>query len=291
MISTIASGDVGRYVGSADILMMHSVADVQGLNVITEQILGNAAHALAGMICGLPTPDAREARRRLARPAIGITMFGVTTPAVQAIAKRLEGEFDCLVFHATGTGGRSMESLGDSGLLAGFIDLTTTEVADMLVGGVFPADADRFGAAIRTGLPYVGSVGAMDMVNFGPRDSMPEKFRGRRLVVHNPNVTLMRTTRDENRAIGEWMGARINRMDGPVRLLLPLGGVSMLDAPGKPFHDPEADNALFEALEQTIRQTARRRIERVDANINDGKFVAAVVDAFSSLGPRRERRA
>jgi len=291
MISTIASGDVGRYVGSADILMLHSVADVQGLNVITEQILGNAAHALAGMICGLPTPDAREARRRLARPAIGITMFGVTTPAVQAIAKRLEGDFDCLVFHATGTGGRSMESLGDSGLLAGFIDLTTTEVADMLVGGVFPADADRFGAPIRTGLPYVGSVGAMDMVNFGPRESMPEKFRGRRLVVHNPNVTLMRTTRDENRAIGEWMGARINRMDGPVRLILPLGGVSMLDAPGKPFHDPEADNALFEALEQTIRQTARRKIERVDANINDEKFVAAVVDAFSSLGPRRERRA
>jgi uncharacterized protein (UPF0261 family)/ABC-type branched-subunit amino acid transport system ATPase component len=291
MISTIASGDVGRYVGSADILMMHSVADVQGLNVITEQILGNAAHALAGMICGLPTSDAREARRRLARPAIGITMFGVTTPAVQAIAKRLAGEYDCLVFHATGTGGRSMESLGDSGLLAGFIDLTTTEVADMLVGGVFPADAERFGAPIRTGLPYVGSVGAMDMVNFGPRETMPEKFRGRRLVVHNPNVTLMRTTRDENRAIGEWMGARVNRMDGPVRLLLPLGGVSMLDAPGKPFHDPEADNALFEALEKTIRQTARRRIERVDANINDEKFVAAVVDAFSSLGPRRERRA
>ena len=161
----------------------------------------------------------------------------------------------------------------------------------MLVGGVFPADADRFGAPIRTGLPYVGSVGAMDMVNFGPRETVPERFRNRRLVVHNPNVTLMRTTRDENRAMGEWMGARINQMDGPVALLLPIGGVSMLDAPGKAFHDPEADNALFEALESTVRQTSRRRIERVDANINDEKFVGAVVDAFSSIGPRRERRA
>jgi len=291
MVSTVASGEVGRYVGPADIMMLHSVADVQGLNPITEQILGNAAHALAGMISGLPTVEARETRRRLARPAIGITMFGVTTPAVQAIAKRLEGDFDCLVFHATGVGGRSMENLGDSGLLSGFIDLTTTEVADMLVGGVFAADADRFGAPIRTGLPYVGSVGAMDMVNFGPRETIPERFRNRRLVVHNPNVTLMRTTRDENRTIGEWMGSRINQMEGPVRLLLPEGGVSMLDAPGKAFHDPEADNALFESLEKTVRQNARRRIERVDANINDEKFVASVVDAFGSIGPRRERRA
>jgi uncharacterized protein (UPF0261 family) len=272
-------------------MMLHSVADVQGLNLITEQVLGNAAHALAGMISALPTADAREARRRLARAAVGITMFGVTTPAVQAISKRLEADFDCLVFHATGTGGRSMENLGDSGFLAAFIDLTTTEVADMLVGGVFPADSDRFGAPIRTGLPYVASVGAMDMVNFGPRETVPERFRNRRLVVHNPNVTLMRTTRDENRAIGEWMGSRLNQMEGPVRLLLPEGGVSMLDAPGKPFHDPEADNALFEALETTVRQSARRRIERVNANINDEKFVAAIVDAFDSIGPRRERRA
>ena len=291
MVSTVASGDVGRYVSGADILMLQSVADVQGLNLITEQVLGNAANALAGMISGLPTAESREARRKLARPAVGITMFGVTTPAVQAIVKRLEGDFDCLVFHATGVGGRSMENLADSGFLSGFIDLTTTEVADMLVGGVFPADSDRFGAPIRTGLPYVGSVGAMDMVNFGPRDTVPERFRDRRFVIHNPNVTLMRTTRDENRAIGEWMGGRINQMEGQVRLLLPLGGVSMLDAPGEAFHDPEANNSLFEALERTVRQTARRRLERVDANINDDKFVEAVVGAFGSKGPRRERRA
>jgi uncharacterized protein (UPF0261 family)/ABC-type branched-subunit amino acid transport system ATPase component len=291
MVSTVASGQVGPYVGASDIMMLYSVADVQGLNVITEQVLGNAAHALAGMIAASPSPEARDARRRLARPAVGITMFGVTTPAAQGIARRLEPDFDCLVFHATGTGGRSMESLADSGLLAGFVDLTTTEVADMLVGGVFPADGDRFGAAIRTRLPWIGSVGAMDMVNFGPRDTVPDRFAARRFVVHNPNVTLMRTTPEENRAIGEWMGARINQMEGPVRLLLPEGGVSALDAPGQPFHDPEADAALFGALEGTIRQTPRRRVERIRANINDDAFVAAAAAAFLSAGPRRERRA
>ena len=291
MVSTVASGQVASYVGASDIMMMYSVADVQGVNLITEQVLGNAAHALAGMIAASPSPEAREARRRLARPAVGMTMFGVTTPAVQGIARRLEGIFDCLVFHATGAGGRSMESLADSGMLAGFIDLTTTEVADMLVGGVFPSDADRFGAAIRTRLPWVGSVGAIDMVNFGPRDTVPDRFRDRRFVVHNPNVTLMRTTAEENRAIGEWMGARINQMEGPVRLLLPDGGVSSLDAPGKPFHDPEANSVLFQALEQTIRPTSRRRIEHIKANINDDAFVAAMTAAFLSVGPRRERSA
>ena len=160
-------------------------------------------------------------------------MFGVTTPCVQAVTAELEADYDCLVFHATGIGGRSMENLADSGMLAGVIDVTTTEVADMLVGGVFPATEDRFGAFIRTGLPYVGSVGALDMVNFGPRDTVPEKFRGRKFVIHNPNVTLMRTTRDENRAIGDWIGERLNAMNGPVRFLLPEGGVSLLDAPGQ----------------------------------------------------------
>ena len=291
MVSTVASGQVAPYVGASDVMMLYSVADVQGVNAITEQVLGNAAHALAGMIAAAPSPEARAAKQRLARPAVGLTMFGVTTPAVQGISRRLESDFDCLVFHATGAGGRSMESLADSGLLAGIIDLTTTEVADMIVGGVLPADADRFGSVIRTGAPYVASVGAMDMVNFGPRDTVPEKFRNRRFVIHNPNVTLMRTTPDENRAIGEWMGGRINMMQGPVRLLLPEGGVSALDAPGKPFHDPEADAALFSALEQTIRPTPRRRIERVKANINDDAFVAAAVAAFLAIGPRRERRA
>ncbi|TPN50640.1 ABC transporter permease [Mesorhizobium sp. B1-1-7] len=291
MVSTVAAGDVAKYVGGADIMMFHSVADVQGLNSITEQVLSNAAHAMAGMVAQLPNAEAWETRRKLARPAVGITMFGVTTPLVQAVTKRLEADYDCLVFHATGIGGRAMENLGDSRLLSAFLDLTTTEVADMIVGGVFPATEDRFGAAIRTGLPYVGSAGALDMVNFGPRDSVPEKFSSRKFVIHNPNVTLMRTTRDENRAFGEWIGARLNAMNGPVRFLLPEGGVSMLDAPGQPFHDPEADNALFEAIEKTVRQTPLRHVGRVRANINDTPFVDAAVAAFHAITPKLQRRA
>jgi uncharacterized protein (UPF0261 family)/ABC-type branched-subunit amino acid transport system ATPase component len=291
MVSTVAAGDVGKYVGGADIMMFHSVADVQGLNSITEAVLSNAAHAMAGMVAQLPSGEQWEARRKLARPAVGITMFGVTTPAVQAVTRRLEANYDCLVFHATGIGGRSMENLGDSRLLSGFIDLTTTEVADMIVGGVFPATEDRLGAAIRTGLPYVGSVGALDMVNFGPRDTVPEKFRSRKFVIHNPNVTLMRTTRDENRVFGEWIGERLNRMNGPVRFLLPEGGVSMLDAPGQPFHDPEADNALFEAIERTVRVSPTRQVMRVKANINDAAFVDAAVAAFEGIMPKMQRRA
>ncbi|MBU2192605.1 MAG: ABC transporter permease [Alphaproteobacteria bacterium] len=291
MVSTVAAGDVGKYVGGADIMMFHSVADVQGLNSITEAVLGNAAHAMAGMIAQLPSADVREARRKLSRPAIGITMFGVTTPCVQAVTKRLEADYDCLVFHATGIGGRAMEGLGNSGLLSGFLDITTTEIADMIVGGVFPADETRFSAAIRTGLHYVGSVGALDMVNFGPRESVPEKFRNRKFVIHNPNVTLMRTTRDENRAFGEWIGGRLNEMNGPVRFLLPEGGVSMLDAPGQPFFDPEADNALFEAIEKTVRISPTRRVERVAGNINNETFVTALVTAFQSVAPKMMRSA
>ena len=284
MVSTLASGDTAPYVDVSDIIMMPSVTDMAGLNRLSRVVLHNAAQAISGMAARpAPPPDGK--------PSIGLTMFGVTTPCVTAIADQLRSTYDCMVFHATGTGGRSMEKLADSGLLSGVIDITTTEVCDLLFGGVLPATDDRFGAIARTGLPYVGSVGAMDMVNFGPRDTVPERFRNRRLVVHNPNITLMRTTRDENRAIGEYMGGRVNQMEGPVRLLLPAGGVSLLDSPGKPFHDPEADNALFESLEKTVRQTARRKVERIDANINDDKFVSAVVDAFSSIGPRRERRA
>ncbi len=291
MVSTVAAGDVAHYVGGTDIMMLPSVADIQGLNSITERVLGNAAHALAGMIAQLPTADAREARRKHARPALGITMFGVTTPLVQAISRKLERDYDCLVFHATGIGGRAMERLADSRLLVAMLDLTTTEIADMIVGGVFPADQDRFGSAIRTGMPYVGSVGALDMVNFGPRETVPEKFRGRKFVIHNPNVTLMRTTRDENRAFGEWIGARLNRMAGPVRFLLPEGGVSLLDAPGQPFYDPEADAALFEAIEKSVLPSPSRRVERVACNINEPAFADAVIASFRAIAPKLQRRA
>jgi uncharacterized protein (UPF0261 family) len=282
MVSTVASGQVGAYVGASDIMMMYAVADVQGLNRITRSVLGNAAHALAGMISWRHSLDRAE-QRIVSKPAIGITMFGVTTPCVQAVIRALEAYYDCLVFHATGTGGRSMEKLADSGFLAAMLDLTTTEVADMLVGGVFPADQDRFGAAIRTRIPTVISAGAVDMVNFGPRATVPPKFEGRNFVIHNPQVTLMRTTADENRAMGEWIGHRINLMHGPVRVLLPEGGVSLIDVPGKPFHDPEADAVFFAAIEETVVQTPGRRVERVAAAINDEVFVAAILAAFREL--------
>ena len=251
IISSVASGDVGPYVGPADITMMYSVTDVQGLNSISRAVLGNGANALVGMVKA--RLDERAVKQRDAGaglPAIGITMFGVTTPAVQRIAAELRDEFECLVFHATGVGGRSMEKLVDSGQLAGVIDLTTTEVCDLLMGGVFPATEDRFGAIIRSRVPYVGSVGALDMVNFGAPDTIPERYRQRKFHVHNPQVTLMRTTPEENERMGKWIGERLNQMDGPVRFFLPEGGVSALDAPGQPFWDADADAALFRALEQ-----------------------------------------
>ncbi len=291
MISTVASGEVGHYVGASDIFMMHSVADVQGLNSITERILRNGAHALAGMVARMPSATQRAATDLAAKPALGITMFGVTTPCVQQLTASLQDDYDCLVFHATGVGGRSMESLADSGLLAGAIDVTTTEVADLLVGGVFAATNDRFGAFIRQRLPYVGSCGALDMVNFGPRDTVPEKFRGRNFVIHNPNVTLMRTTRDENAAIGRWIGERLNEMQGPVRFLIPQGGVSALDAPGKAFHDPEADKALFDSLKGTVQQNGQRRLIEVPAHINDPDFVAALVRAYLEIATPIRKRA
>lgn len=276
IVSTVASGEVAKYVGPSDITMMHSVADVQGLNAITEEVLSNAAQAMIGMVKARRDTPARTSTK----PAIGLTMFGVTTPAVQQITRALGEDFDCLVFHATGIGGQAMEKLIDSGKIEGVIDLTTTEICDMMMGGVFPATEDRFGAVIRQRMPYVGSVGALDMVNFGAPDTVPEKYAGRRFYEHNPQVTLMRTTAEENARMGRWIGARLNEMEAPVRFFLPEGGVSALDAPGQPFDDPAARHALFTALEDTVRQTATRRLIRRPENINDPAFAAAVVSAF-----------
>ena len=288
IVSTVASGEVSKYVGPADIMMMHSVADVQGLNAITEEVLANAAQAMVGMV---------QARRdaspkRAGKPAVGLTMFGVTTPAVQQVIAALEGDYDCLVFHATGIGGQSMEKLIDSRKVEGVIDLTTTEVADMMMGGVFPATEDRFGAVIRTRMPYLGSVGALDMVNFGPPETVPEKYRGRTFYEHNPQVTLMRTTAEECARMGRWIGARLNEMEGQVRFFLPEGGVSALDAPGQPFHDPAARKALHDALEATVRQTSARQIIRLPHHINAPEFAAEVVAAYRALhgGGRPARR-
>ncbi|WP_407180815.1 ABC transporter permease [Bradyrhizobium sp. STM 3562] len=284
IISSVASGDVGRYVGPADITMMYSVTDVQGLNSISRAILANGANALIGMVKARLDQRAGEERQPgTALPAIGITMFGVTTPAVQKITADLHDEFECLVFHATGVGGRSMEMLVESGQLAAVVDLTTTEVCDLLMGGVFPATEDRFRAVIRKRVPYVGSVGALDMVNFGAPDTIPERYHKRKFHAHNPQVTLMRTTPEENERMGRWIGERLNQMDGPVRFFLPEGGVSALDAPGQPFWDPEADAALFCALERTVRQTSNRQLIRANQNINDPAFAANIVSTFRGL--------
>jgi len=284
IISSVASGDVGPYVGPADITMMYSVTDVQGLNSISRAVLANGANALTGMVkARLDEASNRSRNGTSALPSIGITMFGVTTPAVQKITAQLKDEFECLVFHATGVGGRSMEKLVDSGQLTGVIDLTTTEVCDLLMGGVLPATEDRFGAIIRSRIPYVGSVGALDMVNFGAPETIPDRYRQRKFHVHNPQVTLMRTTAEENERMGRWIGDRLNQMDGPVRFLLPEGGVSALDAQGQPFWDPEADAALFRSLERTVRVTGNRQIIRVPRNINDPEFASAVVNAFRPL--------
>lgn len=291
IISSVASGDVAPYVGPADITMMYSVTDVQGLNSISRAVLSNGAHAIAGMVkARLDQREARERASSAGLPSIGITMFGVTTPAVQKIAADLRDDFECLVFHATGVGGRSMEKLVDSGQLAGVIDLTTTEICDLLMGGVFPATEDRFGAVIRTRMPYVGSVGALDMVNFGAPDTIPERYRSRKFHVHNPQVTLMRTTVEENERMGRWIGERLNQMDGPVRFFLPEGGVSALDVRGQPFWDPEADAALFRALERTVRQTGNRQLIRIKQNINDPEFASTIVTAFRTLFGRAGAR-
>jgi uncharacterized protein (UPF0261 family) len=276
--------------------MMYSVTDVQGLNSISRAVLANGANALIGMAKARLDQRAGEQRNASAAlPAIGITMFGVTTPAVQKIAADLREEFECLVFHATGVGGRSMEKLVDSGQLAAVIDLTTTEICDLLMGGVFPATEDRFGAVIRRRVPYVGSTGALDMVNFGAPDTIPERYVTRKFHVHNPQVTLMRTTAEENERMGRFIGERLNQMDGPVRFFLPEGGVSALDAPGQPFWDPEADAVLFGALERTVRQTGNRQLIRVKQNINDPEFAATIVSTFRTLlgragGRRRAAR-
>ncbi len=295
MISTMAAGDVRHYVGPTDMTMMHAVSDVQGLNRVSRLVLGNGARAMAAMAKARLAELRREAPGRRAevaeKPLVGLTMFGVTTPCVQQVAKLLGDEWEPLVFHATGTGGRAMEKLVDSGLVGAVIDVSTTEICDMMMGGILPATEDRFGAVIRTRIPYVGSVGALDMVNFAAPETVPEPYRARKLYPHNPQITLLRTTPEENARMGRWIGERLNQMDGPVRFLIPEGGVSALDAPGQPFHDPAADAALFQALEQTVRTSPSRQLIRLPHHINDPAFAAALVAQFRALhaGRRRER--
>jgi uncharacterized protein (UPF0261 family) len=280
MVSTMASGNVAGYVGPCDITMMYSVTDVAGLNQISRRVLGNAAHALAGMMLH-DVPRLGDQR-----PAIGLTMFGVTTPCVQQIVRLLGTGFECLVFHATGTGGRSMEKLLEDRSIRGVLDITTTEVCDYLFGGVLACSDDRFGAVARSRAPYVGSCGALDMVNFGAPETVPPAYRRRKLYPHNPQITLMRTTVAENIQQARWIAQRLNHCEGEVRFLLSMGGVSALDAPGQAFWDPDADAALFETLTAEFLQTDRRKLVQLPYHINDPRFAQATVDEFLAIADR-----
>ncbi|XDA99087.1 Tm-1-like ATP-binding domain-containing protein [Sulfitobacter sp. LCG007] len=279
MVSTLASGDTGPYVGTSDIVMVPSVTDIAGLNRLSRVILSNAAHALLGAATAVHPDTTAQS------PAIGLSMFGVTTACVTAVTNRLKGQFDCLVFHATGTGGRAMERLLDQGVLSGLVDITTTEIADLLFGGVLAAAPERLDVIARTGAPWVGSVGALDMVNFWAPDTVPAQYRGRTFYNHNPNVTLMRTTPEENREMGRWLGAKLNAMGDNARLLVPQKGVSALDVEGGAFWDPEADEALFETLRDTVADSAR--LVFLPNHINDPDFAAIAAELFLKLAPVR----
>jgi uncharacterized protein (UPF0261 family) len=270
MVSTVASGQVASYVGVSDITMMYSVVDIAGLNRISRRILSNAVGAVCGML-EQPIPRAED------RPLVAATMFGVTTPCVERVRKRLEeGGFETLIFHATGSGGRAMENLIDAGFIAGVADVTTTEWADELVGGTLTAGPTRLDAAGRAGIPQVVSVGALDMVNFGPRGSVPEQFRARHFHVHNPSVTLMRTTAEESARLGEIIAEKLNAATGPTTLMLPLRGVSAIDREGQVFFDPGADRALFDALRRHLSE--RVSLVELDVHINDPEFADAIAD-------------
>ena len=277
MVSTVASGDTSPYVGSVDVTMMYSVVDIAGVNRISAQIMANAAGALAGMAkAGVP-PLGEE------KPLIAASMFGVTTAGVTVARERLEElGYEVLVFHATGTGGQSFEALATGGFLVGVLDATTTELADDLVGGVLSAGPDRLEAVGRAGLPQVVSLGALDMVNFGPRDTVPPQFEGRNLYVHNPTITLMRTTPEEMAELGRRIARKLNGADGPTVLFVPLKGVSAIDVEGQPFHDAEADQALFEALREGI-DPGKVEVHEVDVDVNDPAFATAMADRLHEL--------
>ncbi|MDF5759171.1 Tm-1-like ATP-binding domain-containing protein [Spongiactinospora sp. TRM90649] len=281
LVSTMASGDVSAYVGESDVTLMYSVVDIAGINSISRQILGNAAAAMGAMAAAY---EARgEAAEVSDRPLVAATMFGVTTPAVETARARLERHgYEVLVFHATGSGGRAMEALAASGYFAGVLDLTTTELADELVGGVLSAGPERLTAAGRAGIPQVVGLGALDMVNFGPMDTVPERFRDRRLLVHNEAVTLMRTTPAENAELGALLGGKLAAATGPVALYVSRGGVSAVDVEGGPFWDPPADAALFEAVRQAVADTSVELVES-DDDINAAAFATAAADHLHRL--------
>ena len=277
MVSTMAAGDTSDYLGGSDVTLMASVTDVAGVNSISGRILANAAAAMAGMVTAPPVELGEQ------RPLIGATMFGVTTPCVTRAREALEARgYEVLVFHATGTGGKAMEALATGGFLAGVLDATTTELADDLVGGVLSAGPDRLEAAGKAGLPQVVSLGALDMVNFGARDSVPPQFADRTLYEHNPSVTLMRTTPEECAELGRRIALKVSAATGPVSVFVPLGGVSLIDVEGQPFHDPEANAALFAALREGLEGERVELIE-MECDVNDPAFADAMASRLDEM--------
>ena len=279
MVSTMASGNVSQYVGTSDVVMFPSVVDAEGLNAISMEIFSNAVNAVVGMVKN-KKPLAHENK-----PIIAATMFGVTTPCIKTAKAYLEEQgYEVLVFHATGTGGRTMETLINAGFIKGVLDITTTEWCDELFGGVLNAGSHRLEAAGACGVPQVVSVGALDMVNFGPLDTVPEQYRGRNLYKHNPTVTLMRTTKEENIRLGEVIAEKLNAAKSPTALMLPLRGVSAIDGEGQPFNDPEADKALFDTLRANIGSNVE--LIELDSNVNDDAFALAAAKKLLELMSR-----
>lgn len=282
MVSTLASGNTAQYVGVKDIVMFPSIVDIAGLNRISRQILSRAAGAICGMVETAPAQGTTD------KPIIAASMFGNTTACVQHARKILEkAGYEVLIFHATGTGGRTMESLIESGLVAGVLDITTTEWADEIVGGYLGAGPARLEAAAKTGVPAVVTPGCLDMVNFHGPESVPARFAGRNLYQHNPQVTLMRTTPDECRQIGAMIANKLNASIGPVTVLIPLRAISVISAMGQKFHDPAADRALFDAIKLGLRPDIP--VREYDCEINDPQFAEACAAALlASLGERQE---
>lgn len=284
LVSTVASGDTRPYVGTSDIAMMSSIVDIAGINQLSERILSNAAGAIGGMA----TAYTGFTSALNQKPVIGATMFGVTTQCVTTARERLEAlGYEVLVFHATGIGGDTMESLMRGGAITGVLDITTTELADTLVGGALASGPERLEVAGSMGLPQVVSLGALDMVNFGPIDTVPERFRERNLFRHNASITLMRTTPEENAELGRTIARKLNAATGPVTLFIPHRGVSMIDVEGQAFHDPAADAALFAALREHLAPHVTIREDETD--INDPAFATAMADELHRL--YTERRA
>lgn len=277
MVSTMASGDTSPYIGASDIAMFPSIVDVAGINSFSATIFNNAIAAMTGML------EHVAPKHEDNKPLVAATMFGVTTPAVQKAQAYLESKgYEVLVFHATGTGGKCMEALVNGGFIKGVLDLTTTEWCDEVVGGVLAAGPDRCSAAALNGVPAVVSVGADDMVNFGPWETVPEQYKSRNLYKHNPTVTLMRTTAEENERIGHAIAEKVNMSIGPCAVMLPLKGVSMIDAEGQPFYGPEEDAALFKTLKDEI-DPAKAEVVEMDAHVNDDEFAIAAAQKLIDL--------